>query len=77
MSASVSSVLAQTQRVESVERLERSVAGVWMLDVGLVGEGGEGNLVISIAEEDLNGLVAERRALMVALGSLRSIYNRC
>lgn len=70
-------MLAQTQRVESVERLERSVAGVCMLDVGLVGEGGDGNLVMSIAEDDLIGLVAERRALIVALGSFRSIDIRC
>jgi hypothetical protein len=73
----VSSVLAQTQRVESVERLERSVAGVWMLDVGLVGEGGDGNLVMSIAEDDPIGLVAERRALIVVLGSLGSINISC
>jgi hypothetical protein len=43
-----------------------------MLEVGLAeeeGDGGDGNLVISMADDDLTGLVTARRGLIVALGS--------
>jgi len=69
-----SSVVLQTQFVESLDWPERSVSGVFVLDdaclLKKVGEGGEGNLVMSIME--LNGIgfvTARRAALMVALGS--------
>lgn len=75
-----SSDTPQTHWVESeLDWPERSVKGVFVLEevVGLakengewVGEGGEGNFVMSIMEVFGKGFVAARRAaLMVALGS--------
>jgi hypothetical protein len=74
----LSSLAPHTHRVESAERVDLSVVGVFVLDgrsniVG--GEGGEGNLVMSIIELERTGFVAARRGLMVALGSQKSNAN--
>lgn len=54
---------------------------MFILETGRVnennGDGGEGNLVISIMELVGTGLVAARRGLMVAFGSITSFDCQC
>jgi hypothetical protein len=69
-----SSLMLQTHRVESPERLERSVKGVLVLEAGRadenVGDGGVGNLVMSMVDLGGIGFVAALRlGLIVAFGS--------
>jgi hypothetical protein len=69
-----SSLIPQTHRVESAEWADRSVNGVLVLETGRafekVGDGGVGNLVISMADLGGIGFVAALRfGLIVAFGS--------